>query len=110
MEYITANGTEYVCRSVTTGTNSISFTMDGKEIAEVEATFRGVESITVAGEDKETYGNYENLNFESATVYAAGSICVTMHIPTEIEQRLADLEATQAEQDEVIAELIGGEA
>lgn len=35
---------------------------------------------------------------------------VTMHIKSDTELRLESLEQTQAEQDEVLAELLGGEA
>ena len=34
---------------------------------------------------------------------------VTMHIKSETELRFESLEQTQAEQDEVLAELLGGE-
>lgn len=109
MENITANGISYKCHSVTTGTTSISFTMEGQDIGDIRTAFQDVTHLTVSGEG-DVYGSYENLLFESATVYADGKITVTMHIPIEMELRLADLEATQAEQDEVIAGLMyGGE-
>ncbi len=105
MEYITANGTEYGCQTVTTGINMISFTMQGQEIASIEAAFKGVTELTVSGEDKVTYGNYEYLSFESATVYADGKVSVTMHIKDETEHRLDILEETQEIQDGAIEEL-----
>lgn len=110
MEYITANGVEYACRSVATGISSITFSMEGQAVADIETAFRPVTELTVAGEDKKIYGTYKNLSFESATVYEDGSTMVTMHIKSDTELRLESLEQTQAEQDEVLAELLGGEA
>lgn len=110
MEYITANGVEYACKAVVTGVDSITFSMEGQAVADMEKTFRPVMELTVAGEDKEIYGTYKNLPFVSATVYEDGSTMVTMHIKSDTEIRLESLEQTQAEQDEVIAELLGGEA
>lgn len=108
MEYITANGTEFKCQKVTTGNDTISFTMEGYEIAEVKAAFEDVSELSVSGEDKLIYGTYEHLSFELATVYKDGSIMVTMHIPDATELRLMALEGTQAEQDEAIAALMFG--
>lgn len=110
MEYITANSTRYECKSITTGVQFIRFIIEGQSIATLESTFREVTILEVSSEDEVVYGTYENLAFESATVYEDATVEVTMHIPTEIELRLANLESTQAEQDEVIAELIGGDA
>ena len=110
MEYITANGVEYACKAVVTGVDSISFSIEGQAVADIEKAFRPVTELTVAGEDKEIYGTYKNLSFESATVYEDGRVMVTMHIKSATELRLENLEQTQAEQDEVLAELLGGEA
>lgn len=110
MEYITANGVEYACKAVVTGVDSVTFSMEGQAVADIEAAFRPVTELTVAGEDKKIYGTYKNLSFESATVYEDGSTMVTMHIKSDTELRLESLEQTQAEQDEVLAELLGGEA
>ena len=110
MEYIKANGAEYACSSAITGIDSISFLIVHQKVADMEEAFRPVTELTVAGEDKEIYGTYKNLSFESATVYEDGRVMVTMHIKSATELRLENLEQTQAEQDEVLAELLGGEA
>lgn len=110
MEYIKTNGAEYAYSSVITGIDSISFLIVHQKVADMEEAFRPVTELTVAGEDKEVYGTYEHLSFESATVYGDGSTMVTMHIKSDTELRLESLEQTQAEQDEVLAELLGGEA
>jgi uncharacterized Zn finger protein len=108
MEYIKAGGKEYAAKTVTTSTNSISFTLEDGAIAEIEEALRNVTELEVSGEDKVTYGTYDDLRFESATVHEDGSITVTMHIPSATEKRLSALEASQAEQDDAIADLYGG--
>lgn len=110
MEYITVNGIEYVCQSVRTGIGNISFVMEGQEISGIKEAFKDVTVLEVLGEDKTAYGTYENLSFDSATVYADDSIRVVMHIKSDEEIRLENLEQSQSEQDEMIAELMfGGE-
>lgn len=109
MEYIKTNGAEYAYSSVITGVDSITFSMEGQAVADIETAFRPVTELTVAGEEKEIYGTYKNLSFESVTVYEDGTVMVTMHMKSGTEIRLESLEQTQAEQDEVIAELLGGE-
>ena len=110
MEFVKVNGVEYAFSSVITGIDSISFLIMQQKVADMEAAFRPVTELTVADEDKKIYGTYKNLSFESATVYEDGSTMVTMHIKSDTEIRLESLEQTQAEQDEVLAELLGGEA
>lgn len=109
MEYITANGVEYAAKSVSTGVNQITFTLEGQSISDIETAFRVATELTVCGEDKVIYGTYSNLEFVSATVMADESVIVVMHIPTAEELRLAALEAAVAEHDEAIAEIYGGE-
>lgn len=110
MEFVKANGAEYAYSSVITGVDSISFLIEGQAVADIEEAFRPVTELTVAGGDKEVYGAYKNLSFESATTYGDGTVMVTMHIKSKTELRFESLEQTQAEQDEVLAELLGGEA
>lgn len=110
MEFVKVNGVEYAYSSVITGIDSISFLLMEQKVADIEEAFRPVTELTVAGEDKKIYGTYKNLSFESATVYEDGTVMVTMHIKSKTELRFESLEQTQAEQDEVLAELLGGEA
>lgn len=109
MEYIKTNGAEYAYSSVITGIDSISFLIVHQKVADMEEAFRPVTELTVADENKEVYGVYKNLSFESATAYGDETVMVTMHIKSETELRFESLEQTQAEQDEVLAELLGGE-
>ena len=110
MEFVKVNGVEYAFSSVITGIDSISFLIMQQKVADMEAAFRPVTELTVADENMVVYGVYKNLSFESATVYEDGRVMVTMHMKSATELRLESLEQTQAEQDEVLAELLGGEA
>ena len=107
-EIITVNGVAYTVQNVTTGANSISFVLAELTVEEAEAVFRDCESLTV-GTEEEVYGNYPNVTFESITKDADGNVSVTMHILTKSELQIKDLQASQAEQDEAIAELYGME-
>lgn len=107
MEYIKAGGIEYECQTVTTGTDSITFTMEGQEIASIHTAFKDVTELTVSGEDKKTYGIYSGLSFASASVDADDTVSVTMLIRPDLERRLEKVEASQDIQDEAIVELAG---
>lgn len=107
MEYITANGTQYECQNVSTNTKALTFTLSGMEIADAISTFKNVTEIAVS-DGTNVYGTYPNLAFKSATVFADGTIEIAMRILSETEVRLVALEATQAEHDELIAEMLWG--
>ena len=106
-EIITVNGVKYAAQNVTTGANSISFVLTNLTIEEAETAFKSAESLTV-GTEEETYGNYPNVSFESVTKDAEGIVSVTMHILTKEELQIKELQVSQAEQDEAIADLYGG--
>lgn len=108
-EYVIIDGTSYQTESVSTGTDSISFALAGLEIAAAVEKFKPVTELPVSGEDLKPYGVYSNLTFTSATVDADGLVTVVFHIAQPAELRLAALERSQAEQDDAIAELLGGE-
>lgn len=108
-EYVIIGDENYKTESVSTGTDSISFALVDIAIADAVEKFSGVTELKVSVADLEPYGIYENLTFKSATVDADGLVTVSFHIASAEEKRIAMLEQTQAEQDEVIAELIGGE-
>lgn len=108
MEYINVNGKEYQCNT-TTSTNSISFELENEKIADVVEQFEGMTRVEVKGTDKETIGIYENIKFMSATVTAEKKVIVTMDLQNDVNARLDALETSQAEQDEAIAEIIGGD-
>ena len=107
-EIITVNGVAYTVQNVTTGANSISFVLTDLTIEEAETAFKSAESLTV-GTEEETYGNYPHVSFESVSKDVDGIVTVTMHILTKTELQIKDLQASQAEQDEAIAELYGME-
>lgn len=108
-EYVIVGGTSYETDFVATGTDSISFALTGLEIATTVEKFKPVTELSVSGEDLKPYGVYSNLTFTSATVDAEGLVTVVFHIAQPAELRLAALERSQAEQDDAIAELLGGE-
>lgn len=109
MEKINVNGVLYDTTNVTTSLNSISFSTSDKSLEEMKTTFASVSSLTVQDEDGNEYGVYENLVFESVTEFADGTVMVTMHIMTKEEQQIQQLQISQEEQDEAIAELYGME-
>jgi hypothetical protein len=110
-EYVIIDGTSYQTESVSTGTDSISFALNGLEIAAAVEKFKPVTALSVSGEDLKPYGVYSNLTFTSAAVDADGLVTVVFHIATKEEVRIKKLESTQAEQDIAISELMfGGES
>lgn len=107
MEYIKADNIEYECQTVTTGTDSITFTMEGQAAESIHTAFKDVTELTVSGEDKKAYGIYSGLSFASAAVDADDTVSVTMLIKPDLERRLEKVEASQDIQDEAIVELAG---
>lgn len=107
MEYIKADNIEYECQTVTTGTDSITFTMEGQAVESIHTAFKDVTELTVSGEDKKTYGIYSGLSFASAAVDADDTVSVTMLIRPDLERRLEKVETSQDIQDEAIVELAG---
>ena len=108
MEKITANGVTYDAKNVTTSSNSISFSID--DTAEnLKGVFSSVTSLTVSDNDGQVYGTYDHISFQSVTEYVDGTVTVTMHIMSQTEIAIAELQTTQVEQDEAIAELYGME-
>lgn len=108
-EYVIIGDENFKTKSVSTGADRISFTIANIAIADAVEKFKDVTELKVSGENLEPYGWYNNLTFTSVTVYDDGLVTVAFHIAQPAELRLAALEKSQAEQDEAIAELLGGE-
>lgn len=117
-ETITVGGVKFTAANVTTGLNSISFMLPDLTEDEAKAAFKNAKSLSV-GEGKTAYGEYPDVEFLSITIGANESVTVTMHILSETERQIrelqtsqAEFQVSQAEQDEVIAEMLygGGEA
>ena len=110
-EIITAGGVKYTATNISTGINTITFTLLGLAEDEAKAAFRHAESLPIGDEDT-AYGKYPDVKFESLTIGADEKITITMHILNNTEKQIRDLQVSQAEQDEAIAELLygGGEA
>lgn len=109
-EIITTGGVKYTAANVDTGLHTISFTLPDLTENEAKAAFKNATSLTVGNEIDEAYGQYPDIEFESLTVGADEEITITMHILTNTEKQIRDLQVSQAEQDEAIAAMMfGGE-
>ena len=108
MEYINVNGKEYQCNAITSE-NSITLELGEGKITETVEQFGNVTRLEIDGEDKEVLGIYEDIKFKSATVTAEGNVMVTMDLQNDMVSRLSALETSQEEQDEAIAEIVGGD-
>jgi hypothetical protein len=111
-EIITVNGVKYTVHDVSTAPNSISFVVEKITLDEAEEIFKNVTALTVApaDDDNNAYGDYPHVEYASISKDADGNITVTMHILTQIDLQIRDLQTTQSEQDEAIATLMfGGE-
>lgn len=106
-EIIKVNGVAYAAQNVTTGVNTIRIVLTELTVEEAEEVFRSAESLTV-GTEEEVYGDYPNVSFEAVTKDVDGNVSVTMHILTKEEIQIKELQTSQAEQDEAIADLYGG--
>ncbi len=106
-EIITANDVEYTAKNVTTEIDTISFTLL-EPMDDPEAAFRETKSLTVGDTEGTAYGQYPEVKYESLTIAADGSVTITMHILTKTEKAIRELQVSQAEQDEVIAEMLYG--
>lgn len=97
-EIITVGSEKYTVTNVKTGLNTISFKIVNPVSDDVEATFKDVKSLTV-GTEKEVYGDYPDVEYESITIKATGEIIVTMRIPTQMELQVAKLQKAQDGQE-----------
>lgn len=112
-EFVKANGRTFACREIKTRINAITLVMENQDRDELEAFFRGVTGCTVHMEGEEKpHGIYTEpdfvLRFHSIATFEDGSVAITMRILTEQEMDLAALKESQAEQDELLAELMFG--
>lgn len=106
-EFITIGDKSFVTNKTQTTIDTISFTLECTTVEVVEAVFKKAQSLTV-GTDKEVYGEYPDVEFQSMTIGAEGEITVTMHILSKSEKQIRDLQTSQAEQDEAIAQMLYG--
>lgn len=108
-EYVIIDNTSYEA-IVMTEIDSIAFTTSDVSISDAVKKFSNVTELEVAGEDLKPYGIYKNLTFTSATIDSNNLVTIKFHIVNDLEQRIAKLETTQAEQDIAISELVFGGA
>lgn len=107
-EYVIIGTENYKTESVTTGVDSIGFSVADMEIADAVKKFKSVTELNIAGEDLKPYGFYSNLTFASAMVDAENNVTIKFTIASAQDLRIEALEKSQAEQDEAITELFGG--
>lgn len=116
-EIITAGGVKYTAQSIETGINTISFKLSGLTADEAREAFKNIDALTVGSGTDDIYGEYPDVKFSSVTLAADDSITVTMHILSDVEKQIREMQKTQTEMqaslrehDEVIAGLLfGGE-
>lgn len=109
MEIITVNDVSFNTENVTTSCDSISITVSDSTLDVLKEVFSPATSLTVSDIEGNVYGTYDNVKFESVTEYKDGTVMVTMHILTDTEIAIKQLQVSQSEQDEAIAELYGME-
>lgn len=107
-EIISVGGVEYPATNVTTGLDTISFGISDLTANETEMAFKNAESLTVSDGTGKTYGEYPDIRFEALTLRADGSVTVSMHILTETEKQIKELQRATAEHDEVLAAMMFG--
>lgn len=107
-EIITVYSKKYTATNVITGLNTISFTLSDLTADEVETVFKSVESLTVSDDQNNVYGEYPNVVYKSVTKDADGNVSVSMSILAQEQVQIKELQTSQAEQDEAIAELLYG--
>ena len=106
MEYITANGIQYGCIEVNTTVDTISFRMEGNA-EELKEAFLAIGELEVSSTLEDTpYGQYKYLRFCSATINSDDTVTITMHIMSDMEVRVLELEKARDEQQRVIAMLV----
>lgn len=107
-EIITVGSKKYTATNVITGLNTISFTLSDLTADEAETVFKSVEFLTVGDDQNNVYGEYPNVVYKSVTKDADGNVSVSMSILTQEQVQIKELQTSQAEQDEAIAELLYG--
>ena len=107
-EIITVGGEKYTATKVETGINTISFILHGLTADEAETAFKYAEYLIVGDDQDNVYGEYPNVAYKSVTKDADGNVSVSMSILTQYQVHIKELQLSQGEQDEVIAEMLYG--
>ena len=108
-EYVIIDNANYEA-VVMTEIDSVALSISDIPISDAVKKFSNVTELEVAGNDLKPYGVYKNLTFTSATIDSNNLVTIKFHIVNGLEQRIAKLETTQAEQDIAISELVFGGA
>lgn len=107
-EYVHIGGKSYEALLIATSNDSVSFTLQDMTVADAVEKFETATAVDVSGEDQQIYGAYRNVTFAAVATNEDKSITVVFKVPSDTERRISVLEKTQEEQDEVLAELLGG--
>lgn len=107
-EYVHIGGKSYEALLIATSNDSVSFTLQDMTVADAVEKFETATAVDVSGEDQQIYGAYRNVTFAAVATNEDKSITVAFKVPSDTERRISVLEKTQEEQDEVLAELLGG--
>nr|DAF21166.1 MAG TPA: hypothetical protein [Caudoviricetes sp.] len=107
-EYVHIDGKSYEALLIVTSNDSVSFTLQNMTVADAVEKFESATAVDVSGEDQQIYGAYRNVTFAAVAINEDKSITVAFKVPSDTERRISVLEKTQEEQDEVLAELLGG--
>lgn len=102
-EIITVGDVEYTTTKVSTGINTISFTLSDMTEDDAKTIFEAAKMLSV-GDENGVYGEYPDVEFESIMIDAEGSITVTMHILSKMEKQIKSLQEAVSGHDEAIAE------
>lgn len=109
-EYVVVGEESFKTKSITTGINSIDFTLADMNISDAVAKFSTITKLEIAAEDLKPYGVYTNLSFESAMVDADKFITVRFHIATDIDVKMTQFEKSQEMQNNAIDLILMGGA
>ena len=99
-EYVTANNKTLEFDNISTGTDTITMTVENGNADALEEHFRAVTEMTVSDSALgEPYGTYTDLAFKEITTHEDGSVSITMRIKSDIEKRLDALEDWRSQVD-----------
>ena len=107
-EYVHIDGKSYEALLIATSNDCVSFTLQDMTITDAVEKFESATAVDASGEDQPVDGAYRNVTFAAVAINEDKSITITFKVPSDTERRISVLEKTQEEQDEVIAELLGG--
>lgn len=95
-EFVTIDGITYATENVSTGLDTISFSITEMAIEKALETFKPATELSVSKDGEEPHGVYANLKFASATVDADRLVTVTFRIASDMEKRMENIETSMS--------------